>query len=356
MEKYKKFYPDDHVGDFVMEFKKTRKRKYIMGCNEFSSAIIDVLDVVDDFEKNEYWNGKKIYRTDGIEKDSLVLVSASVRAISAVERLYANGIFNVLDLYAFEKNCSLNYKRPIFFKHNEGFDEELRTSSYFFDFVSRLFYDSLSREIFYKIVNFRKTYDIGWLCGFENNPSLQYFEFDLKGFDVFLDVGGYCGETTIEFIKRYPNYKKVYFFEPNRYNMKLAKENLKNFNNIEYINKGCSYKSGSAYITNELTASTIIQTDSASDYVELVSIDEVVGIDERIFIKMDIEGSEYDALIGALNLIKNGKVAMAVSVYHKSDDLWKIPLLVLSINKNYRLFLRHYTEGINETVMYFLPF
>jgi len=44
-----------------------------------------------------------------------------------------------------------------------------------------------------------------------------------------------------------------------------------------------------------------------------------------------------------------------VCAYHKPDDLWKISEQVLSINKSYKVYLRHYTEGITETVLYFLP-
>ena len=47
---------------------------------------------------------------------------------------------------------------------------------------------------------------------------------------------------------------------------------------------------------------------------------------------------------------------MAICVYHRPDDLYKIPQKILRINKNYKIYLRHYMEGSFESVMYFIPY
>ena len=70
---------------------------------------------------------------------------------------------------------------------------------------------------------------------------------------------------------------------------------------------------------------------------------------------MDIEGAEYEAILGCINIIKKCSPTLAISVYHSISDFWRIPFLVLSINPNYKLFVRHYTETGYETVMYFIP-
>jgi hypothetical protein len=46
---------------------------------------------------------------------------------------------------------------------------------------------------------------------------------------------------------------------------------------------------------------------------------------------------------------------MAICVYHNPGDIWKIPQQVFRIRSDYKLFLRHYTEGVVETVMFFMP-
>lgn len=70
---------------------------------------------------------------------------------------------------------------------------------------------------------------------------------------------------------------------------------------------------------------------------------------------MDIEGAENEAIEGAKKTIMRCHPVLAISVYHKADDLWKIPNQVLEIRNDYKIYLRHYTEGIAETVMFFVP-
>ncbi len=53
----------------------------------------------------------------------------------------------------------------------------------------------------------------------------QYFEdFLLIKYEIFVDAGGFDGDTTELFCTKYPKNKKVLFFEPSVKNMKLAKK------------------------------------------------------------------------------------------------------------------------------------
>ena len=70
---------------------------------------------------------------------------------------------------------------------------------------------------------------------------------------------------------------------------------------------------------------------------------------------MDIEGAEGVAIDGAKNTIMKCHPRMAICVYHKADDLWKIPEQIFSIRDDYKIYLRHYTEGVDETVIFFIP-
>ena len=70
---------------------------------------------------------------------------------------------------------------------------------------------------------------------------------------------------------------------------------------------------------------------------------------------MDLEGWELKALQGSERHIANDQPILAISVYHSIDDFWRIPQYIMSVNNKYKIYLRHYTEGWSETVMYFLP-
>jgi len=73
------------------------------------------------------------------------------------------------------------------------------------------------------------------------------------------------------------------------------------------------------------------------------------------FIKMDIEGAELDALEGARRSIQTHRPILSICVYHKQDDLWRIPLFIHTLVEDYRLFLRpHYGDGW-DLVCYAVP-
>jgi hypothetical protein len=67
---------------------------------------------------------------------------------------------------------------------------------------------------------------------------------------------------------------------------------------------------------------------------------------------MDIEGAEFAALEGAENIIKMQKPRLAISVYHKPEDIITIPNLLLKYNKDYKFKLRHYSCCEYDTVLY----
>ena len=69
---------------------------------------------------------------------------------------------------------------------------------------------------------------------------------------------------------------------------------------------------------------------------------------------MDVEGSEYNALLGAEKTIAAHKPTLAISVYHKPQDIWEIPALILKLNPDYRFYLGHYSIARGETVLYAL--
>ena len=74
------------------------------------------------------------------------------------------------------------------------------------------------------------------------------------------------------------------------------------------------------------------------------------------FIKMDIEGAERNALIGAKNTIIKNKPVLTVCIYHKPEDFFDIPLLIEeTVPGEYEYYVRQYRYGQSETVLYAMP-
>jgi hypothetical protein len=84
-------------------------------------------------------------------------------------------------------------------------------------------------------------------------------------------------------------------------------------------------------------------------------LDEILLSRHPTYIKFDIEGAEHDALLGATATLQSDMPVLAVSAYHKPEDLWDLPLLIRAIRPDYRMYLRRYSDERWETVLYAVP-
>ena len=89
--------------------------------------------------------------------------------------------------------------------------------------------------------------------------------------------------------------------------------------------------------------------------IEVCSIDNVID-DKVTFIKMDIEGSELEALKGAEKTVRSHKPKLAICLYHKIEDFWEIPLYINEIVPEYKLYAAHHHPDPDcySTVLYAL--
>ena len=224
-----------------------------------------------------------------------------------------------------------------------------------YQLVYKRIVEAESKKVFTDILNFRKNKELSYMKEYVVDPIGQYFEdfLNLQDGEVFVDAGGYDGQTSIEFIKHCPKYKAIYIFEPSVENLVLAKENLKDYANVHFVEKGLSNKKEVLkFDTTSGSASSI--SDEGTVEIVVDTLDDLVN-EKVTFVKMDIEGAEGLAIEGMKNHIINDHPKLAISVYHKVDDFWKIPEQILSIRDDYDLYMRHYTEGTDETIMFFMP-
>lgn len=96
------------------------------------------------------------------------------------------------------------------------------------------------------------------------------------------------------------------------------------------------------------SASAVSEAGEVS--VETETVDRAAP--DATFIKLDIEGAELEALRGAAETIRRNRPKLAVCVYHKPGDLFKIPLFIKSLVPEYRLYLRQHQPVACETVLY----
>lgn len=187
---------------------------------------------------------------------------------------------------------------------------------------------------------------------------LQYFDLpQLKTRkekkEVFVDGGAYDGTNSIEFTKWCADVteKSIYAWEPDAMIRETCNARLGKMG-VEYkiISKGLWDKTDILRFDMRGNSCSSV-SDEGIVTIEVDSIDNVIR-EPVTFIKMDIEGAEYQALLGAKNMIAQHKPKLAISVYHKPDDLWELPYLIYTLNPTYTFYLRHYSLDSNEIVLY----
>lgn len=189
----------------------------------------------------------------------------------------------------------------------------------------------------------------------------QYFDLSFLKLDkneVFADIGSFDGMSAKRFLKWVNNeFDRIYCFEPDKRNVHKCEKNLEEFitkNKVEIINKGAwsSEKILRFQSHGNGTSSFVITDGKIDDEVEVTTMDKIFQHNKVTFIKMDIEGAEYEALKGCENIIKLQQPKLAICIYHKPEDIFVLPQLILEYNPNYKLFIRHYSITAAETVLY----
>lgn len=172
----------------------------------------------------------------------------------------------------------------------------------------------------------------------------------------FVDCGAYIGDTAIAYSKIYGTDAKIYSFEPDKENYECLLNNTKNLN-IVPVNAGCWHERTVLFFDNCGDASSSIKY-GAENKINVVSVGEIVGEDRVAFVKMDVEGSELNALIGMEDIIKRDMPILAISAYHKQEDLIELPKFIKqfeSESEYYKIYLRHHGCTVPELVLYGIP-
>lgn len=187
----------------------------------------------------------------------------------------------------------------------------------------------------------------------------QYFDLDelpiVQEGEIFVDAGCYDGETAYNAsVWAQGKLSKVYAFEPDRNSIDKCKKRLGQI--------GCEYE-----LYNVATWSCkdrlMFDADDSFGYASKVnkfgkefvnadSIDNILAGRPVTYIKLDVEGSELETLKGAVSSIKKYRPKLAVSLYHKPEDIINLPVFIESLGMDYKYYIRHYQTRWCETTLY----
>lgn len=202
--------------------------------------------------------------------------------------------------------------------------------------VYALLADDFSKKVFENTVYYKLTGKSKYLTEIETERSEVFSLLNLKD-EYFLDLGAFNGDTVEEFINYCPDYKGITAVEPDSRNFRKLNENTKGVNNVICVNAAV----GEANAVTQIARNKGRGNSSVGKTVEIESltVDSLWEKGAPTFIKMDVEGAELSAIRGGVKAIEK-KPKMHIAAYHRSEDLFTLPLEVLKINPNYKIYMR----------------
>ena len=221
-----------------------------------------------------------------------------------------------------------------------------------FDRARELLADEQSRKVFDCTIKYKLTGDVSYLSECETEPEEAFNKIlSAKNFIRTADLGAYNGDTARELINYAPALKEIYAFEPDRRNFRKLSEyaateerfkvlpyNLAAWDKEEILTFGAEGNRNSGVGQTLVNGKTAKFTE-----VNASSLDAVVdGKDKIDYIKFDVEGAEKEALVGCYETIGRHLPALLVSVYHRSEDIFALPLQINEKFPDYKLYLRKY--------------
>lgn len=303
--------------------------KVIDEINRLEIPIIGVT-ASDDFVRGQTFRGFKVKKLSEFDGDFIVAVSFA----SCIPEVM-NHIFSLCDKYRVIVPCVPVFGTEIF---NRDFIEKNKDNL----IAAYELFDEDSKRIFAGCVDFMFGGELNVLKSI-TTEKYEVFEniIKLDKNETYLDLGAYRGDTVDEFLYYCNNeYNGIIALEPDRRTFKKLSEHINDIPNATAYQKAIYSENKSLIFSSKAGRQSAIS--DKGEEIEAVTVDEICKNKKVTYIKMDVEGAEYDALVGAEETLRVHKPKLNIALYHKSRDIFELPLKISEINPDYKFYIRRH--------------
>ncbi len=200
--------------------------------------------------------------------------------------------------------------------------------------------DEKSRQTFADVINFKISGKIEYLDRCTSEERVYGGLIPLSDNEVYVDMGAYNGDTALEFLDAcHGNYSRLYAIEPNPKNFRKLTKAVPDDERITLLNAAAWSGAGTTAVTPGDGRMCRVGANQKAVAVPAIAADDVIK-EQATLIKLDVEGSEREALLGARRHIEGG-AKLICSLYHRNEDIFELPLLIKSMNPNLKFYVRH---------------
>ena len=218
--------------------------------------------------------------------------------------------------------------------------------------------DDISRSIFENVLRFKLTGKPQYLRNAENDPEEVMRELiHPEQLTAYADLGAYNGDTVRGLLSHAsPSLQTVWAMEPDARNYKKlqAYSETEQRARIIAVQAGAwscedtlffdaSGNRNASYVTNR---SDTLDCPAKLSSIAALPLDSVLRGSRVDYIKYDVEGAEKEALLGSVASIRAHRPLLLVSLYHRNEDIFSLPLLVHELFPTYRHFAIRRFAGI----------
>lgn len=300
--------------------------------DEFERLGIPVKGVTasDDFVRGQMFRGHKVTKLSEFDGEFIIAVSFATCIPEVM-----NHIYSLCEKYRVLVPCVPVFGDEIFNREFvEKYEDKIKAAYELFD--------DKSKEIFAGCVNFMFGGELETLRSITTQKD-EVFEniLCLNENESYLDLGAYRGDTVEEFLRHCGGkYESITALEPDRRTFKKLCAYLENVHDSTAYQKAIYSESKTLTFSSKAGRQSTISAEGED--VETITVDELFNNKTVTYIKMDVEGAEIEAIEGAKETLELQKPKLNIALYHRSEDIFEIPLKIAEINPEYKFHLRRH--------------
>jgi FkbM family methyltransferase len=214
--------------------------------------------------------------------------------------------------------------------------------------------DPISRQCLTDVTAFRSGENLAYSAQRHSLP--QYFNEltlpHLPKVTHYVDGGAYDGDTYLHLANQL-DVGQAWLFEPDPSNFSMLRRNLPADIDVSVhlLPLALSERHERLAFSDGGGEASCVSA-SGSVGITAVALDDVVGKSAVNFIKLDVEGGERAALLGAKVTIQREAPILALSAYHRPTDLWDLINTIDQFDCGYRYWLRQHPFNSFDLVLY----